>query len=76
MSVRVLLFGAVAERAGRREIFLDADAVADVADVVAAAGCQDEKALLVAVNHEIVRDPRTRVRDGDEVALMPPFSGG
>ncbi len=76
MSVRVLLFGALAERTGRRELSLDADAVADVADVVTAAGCRDEEALLVAVNHELVRDPRARVRDGDEVALMPPFSGG
>ena len=76
MSVRVLLFGAVAERTGRRELSLDADAVADVADVVAVAGCRDGEALLVAVNHELVRDPRARVRDGDEVALMPPFSGG
>ncbi len=76
MSVRVLLFGAVAERAGRREFRLDADAVADVADVVTAAGCRDEEALLVAVNHDIVRDWRVRVHDGDEVALMPPFSGG
>ncbi len=31
--------------------------------------------ILVSVNHEFVR-PDAPVKDGDEVALMPPFSGG
>ena len=29
----------------------------------------------VAINHEIV-DFKTEVRDGDEVAFLPPYSGG
>ncbi len=33
------------------------------------------KAVMVSVNHEFVKFD-ARLKDGDEVALMPPFSGG
>lgn len=35
----------------------------------------DAKSILVAVNQVLATD-QTVIRDGDEVALMPPFSGG
>ncbi len=35
----------------------------------------DKKKVLVSVNHEIARDD-TEIREGDEVALLPPFAGG
>ena len=31
--------------------------------------------MLLAVNHEVVR-PESVLREGDEVALLPPVSGG
>ncbi len=34
-----------------------------------------EDSMLLAVNHEVVR-PDLVLRDGDEVALLPPVSGG
>jgi len=34
-----------------------------------------EEAMLVAVNEEFA-EPATVLRDGDEVAIMPPVSGG
>jgi len=34
-----------------------------------------EKSMLLAVNHEVVR-PDVVLREGDEVALLPPVSGG
>lgn len=34
-----------------------------------------EETMLLAVNHEFA-EPGARLRDGDEVALMPPVSGG
>mgnify|MGYP001591696142 CR=1 FL=1 len=34
-----------------------------------------EKKVMVSVNHEVVRLDDV-VNDGDEVALLPPFSGG
>ncbi len=76
MSVRVLLFGAVAERVGARELHLDVGSASSLGDLVRLAGCADIQPLLVAVNQEIVSDMNGPVNDGDEVALMPPFSGG
>ncbi len=34
-----------------------------------------ERSMLLAVNHELVR-PDLVLKDGDEVALLPPVSGG
>ena len=73
MKVRVRLFAGLRERAGwsRREV----DA-ATVADVWPALGLGDEPAgLLYAVNREYAERDRALVA-GDEVALIPPVSGG
>ena len=71
--MRVRLFAGLRERAGwsQREV-----AAATVADVWAELGLGDEPdGLLYAVNKEYA--PRERaLADGDEVALIPPVSGG
>ena len=68
------LFAGLRERAGWSERELDG--VATVADVWPALGLGDEPAgLLYAVNQAYA--PRDReLADGDEVALIPPVSGG
>src|SRR5438045_7327110 len=72
-AVTVRVFAALRERAGwtRRDV-----EAARVADVWAALGLGDEPdGLLYAVNHEYA--PREQeLGDGDEVALIPPVSGG
>ncbi len=72
-SVSIRLFAGLRERAGwsRREL-----QAATVADVWRALDLGDEPAgLLYAVNKEYA--PRERaLADGDEVALIPPVSGG
>jgi MoaE-MoaD fusion protein len=74
MSVRVRLFAALRERAGWSERELDG--VARVADVWPALGLGDEPAgLLYAVNREYA-PPERELADGDEVAVIPPVSGG
>ena len=73
MAVTVRLFAGLRERAGwaRREL-----EVATVADVWPALGLGDEPpGLLYAVNREYAERGR-ELRDGDEVALIPPVSGG
>jgi len=73
MAVTVRLFAGLRERAGwsRREL-----EAATVADVWPALGLGDEPAgLLYAVNREYAERER-ELRDGDEVALIPPLSGG
>ena len=74
MKVKVRLFAGLRERAGYAERELNG--VEQVADVWPALGLGDEPAgLLYAVNKEYADRDRA-LRDGDEVALIPPVSGG
>jgi len=73
MTVTVRLFAGLRERAGwaRREIEADF-----VVEVWPALGLGEEPGgLLYAVNREYA-EPGQELRDGDEVALIPPVSGG
>jgi molybdopterin synthase catalytic subunit/molybdopterin converting factor small subunit len=73
MTVTVRLFAGLRERAGwaRREIEADF-----VGEVWPALGLGEEPGgLLYAVNREYA-EPGQELRDGDEVALIPPVSGG
>ena len=74
--IKVLFFGAIADKLKRRDCLLPADEHMTVADVVDAVGCSGFQPVLVAANQEQVSDMSLIVGDGDEVALMPPFSGG
>jgi molybdopterin synthase catalytic subunit/molybdopterin converting factor small subunit len=73
VPVTVRLFAGLRERAGWSEREVDA---ATVADVWRALELGDEPAgLLYAVNKEYAT-PERELADGDEVALIPPVSGG
>ena len=73
MTVRVRLFAGLRERAGWAQREID---VSSVADVWPALGLGDEpNGLLYAVNKEYASRDRA-LADGDEVALIPPVSGG
>lgn len=73
MIVRVRLFAGLRERAGWAQREVDA---ATVADVWPALELGDEPSgLLYAVNREYATRDR-ELADGDEVALIPPVSGG
>jgi molybdopterin synthase catalytic subunit len=76
MQVSVRLFAGLRERAGRDVVELDLadgalvrDALARLDDVV------DGVAVVMAVNQEYA-DADMPLRPGDEVALIPPVSGG
>ena len=74
MPVTVRLFAGLRERAGwaRREL----EGLERVADVWPALELGEEPdGLLYAVNREYA-EPGQELRDGDEVALIPPVSGG
>jgi molybdopterin synthase catalytic subunit/molybdopterin converting factor small subunit len=74
VRVTVRLFAGLRERAGTAR--LEIDGVTCVADVWAKLGLGDEPAgLLYALNREYV-DREAALADGDEVALIPPVSGG
>jgi MoaE-MoaD fusion protein len=73
VSVRVRLFAGLRERAGWSQREVDA---ATVGDVWGALELGDEPdGLLYAVNKEYATRDRA-LADGDEVALIPPVSGG
>ena len=76
MKVVVRLFAGLRERAGIRERELELSDDAVVGDVWPALELGDEPAgLLFAVNREYA-DPGHALAEGDEVALIPPVSGG
>ncbi len=74
MRVTVRLFAGLRERAGTPR--LELENVSRIEDVWPALGLGDEPpGLLYAVNREYV-EPGRELADGDEVALIPPVSGG
>jgi len=72
--IRVLFFGHIAEDLGCKS--MDIQSGKSLADVIDELGCADIQPMLVAVNQEQTTDMDYVLQDGDEVALMPPFSGG
>jgi len=76
MSVKVLFFGSIAARLGKRKCSLPVNESMTVENVVRIVGCAAFKPLLIAVNQIQVKDMNTTVKADDEVAIMPPFSGG
>jgi molybdopterin synthase catalytic subunit len=74
VRVTVRLFAGLRERAGTAR--LEIDDVTRVGDVWAKLGLGDEPGgLLYAVNREYA-GPDDALHDGDEVAVIPPVSGG
>lgn len=80
MRVRVLFFASLRERTGQKMMDLEV-----AAGITAEAlleklrqdipGMADSGRISVAVNEEYV-DPNHSLSDGDEIALIPPVSGG
>jgi molybdopterin synthase catalytic subunit len=76
MRVSVRLFAGLRERTGTEALELDLPAGSRVADVWAQLGLGEEpEGLLYAVNKNYASAERS-LAEGDEVALIPPVSGG
>lgn len=81
MRVRLLLFAGARERAHASELTLELPSAARARDVIAAAVAAApaleaiSSSLRVAVNHAFVAEDAAIV-EGDELALLPPVSGG
>lgn len=77
MQVRVLLFGPLAEAAGRDTVDVELPDGATVGDVPGLVDGLPEafRSLAYAVNASYAQSDRA-LSDGDEVALIPPVSGG
>jgi MoaE-MoaD fusion protein len=82
MEVEVRLFAVFRERAGRETLSLELDEGATVADALEAAAREpglgeilEAMPVRAALNREYV-EPDTAISAGDELALVPPVSGG
>lgn len=80
MTLTVLLFASYADAAGASSVDVEVASDATVADVVgavrkAAPAIALPAKPLVAVNHRYAALD-ARVKDGDEVAFIPPVAGG
>ncbi len=76
MEVRVRLFAMLRERAGASEVTLELPEGARVSDALAELGSIAEGLpLVMAVNREYAREDQP-LGAGDELALIPPVSGG
>jgi MoaE-MoaD fusion protein len=74
MLVSVRLFAGLRERAGASHIDVELPDDATVADLLAAMEL-DPRSCVAAINREYA-EPAARIGPGDEVALVPPVSGG
>ncbi len=82
VTIRVKLFAMLRERAGGGDFELDLPAASTAREALAAIGesrgmsdLLERMPVALAVNREYVRDDVTLV-DGDELAVIPPVSGG
>ena len=81
MQFEVRLFALYRERAGRSIVAVDVAEGSTVGDLTAAVRGEyprlapPEVRIVVAVNAEYADDDQV-LRDGDEVCLIPPVSGG
>jgi molybdopterin synthase catalytic subunit len=76
MHVRVRLFAGLRERAGAADVELELPVGARVGDVLAElSALTDGIPVVMAVNHEYA-DADAPLHPGDELALIPPVSGG
>ena len=77
MKIKVLLLGILSERADNSKFIIE-----DVKDknelmqkIAMEYSVLKKTNYLIAVNQEVINN-NIVLRDGDEIALMPPFAGG
>ncbi|MET3288983.1 UNVERIFIED_CONTAM: molybdopterin converting factor subunit 1 [Brevibacillus sp. OAP136] len=81
MQVKILLFAGLAERAGKRELLIEVDESATVHALLETIGSDYPQLAellpncFVSVNQEYA-NPDTTISQNDEVAILPPVSGG
>ena len=76
VNVRIRLFAALRERAGRGSVEIDLPDGATVADVWSRLELGDEPVGLLYARNRAYVERTEALQAGDEVALIPPVSGG
>jgi sulfur-carrier protein len=84
MTVRVRFFAAARECAGASAIDIEVGGVATVTDLIARLAHDRGAALAAALTapgmrfavNQVLVEPDAAIADGDEIAFMPPVTGG
>ncbi len=78
MKVTIKYFGMIAETAGKSEEILDLESGVSVQDLkdqqIQKYKIADPEAVQIAVNQDL--NSNSDLKEGDEVAFLPPFAGG
>ncbi|CAM4314135.1 MoaD/ThiS family protein [Gillisia hiemivivida] len=78
MKVTLKYFGVIAESAGKSEEVLELQQGLSVRDLknqqIKKYQIQDAESVQIAVNQNL--DKEVELKEGDEVAFLPPFAGG
>jgi molybdopterin converting factor small subunit len=77
--VKILFFGMLSSKTGTKETTIDITGDAKLADIIAEIKTRyadlPDGPFIYAVNEEQAT-PDKPIKDGDEIAIMPPFAGG
>jgi len=78
MKVNVKYFGVIAESAGKSEEILELEQGTSVKDLknqqIKKYQIQDAESVQLAINQNL--NDEVELKEGDEVAFLPPFAGG
>lgn len=78
MNINVKYFGMIAEAAGKTEEVLELEGKPSLRELkdrqVEKYAIKDPQAVQLAVNQNL--NTQAELKDGDEVAFLPPFAGG
>ena len=78
MKVTIKYFGMIAEAAGKSEEVLDLESGVSLQDLkdqqIQKYKIADPEAVQIAVNQDL--NSNSDLKEGDEVAFLPPFAGG
>lgn len=78
MKINVKYFGMIAEAAGKNEELISVSEGVSVSELkkrqTEKYNIADQDSVQVAVNQNL--DSDVKLKDGDEVAFLPPFAGG
>ena len=77
MEIKVLLFGELAELAGSEKLLLNnIDSTSEAIELLRSTyPALASKKYAIALNKQLIKDTQPMI-NGDELALLPPFSGG
>ncbi len=78
IKLKILVFGPLAEKMGTKEIEVAVDEGCTASDLAERFELRDmlSSGLRIAIDGKVIDDQEVILEDGNEVAILPPVSGG